>query len=49
MLWDNQGNRIAITDARGISANYRYDVLNRLVGVDYPGADDDISYQYGVN
>ncbi len=44
--YDEAGNRLTKTDARGITATYSYDALNRLIGVDYPGTDDDIQYEY---
>ena len=35
-----------MTDARAVTASYHYDALSRLLSVDYPGTDEDISYQY---
>ncbi|AXA91170.1 RHS repeat-associated core domain-containing protein [Massilia sp. YMA4] len=35
--YDPNGNRVSSTDARNITATYRYDALNRLVRAEYPG------------
>jgi len=43
---DATGNTTSITDARGVAATYSYDALDRVVGVDYPGTEEDISYSY---
>ena len=37
---------IAQTDGRGISTNYSYDALGRLIFVDYPGEGEDQTYHY---
>ncbi len=44
--YDAAGNLIRKTDANGQTFTYTYDVLNRLTGIDAPGADDDIAYTY---
>jgi RHS repeat-associated protein len=43
---DAAGNRIAGTDARGVSMATQYDALNRPVAVGYPGADEDVILEY---
>ncbi len=43
---DAAGNIVTKTDARGFLVHYAYDELNRLLIVDYPGAEEDISYTY---
>jgi RHS repeat-associated protein len=43
---DVAGNVIGMVDARGVSVVYRYDALNRLLSVDYPGTDEDQSFRY---
>lgn|GEM_PF-554960 len=40
--YDEAGNLRTRTDARGIVATYAYDALNRLVGVSYPDASENI-------
>ncbi|MGJ0490545.1 hypothetical protein [Methylobacter sp.] len=42
---DSAGNPLNRTDARGITARYRYDALNRLLSIDYDG-EDDVAYTY---
>ncbi|MFA5982408.1 MAG: DUF6531 domain-containing protein [Methylococcaceae bacterium] len=44
--YDEAGNLKSLTDARGITVNYTYDALNRLLTVTYPNAGEDISYHY---
>jgi len=44
--YDSAGNLTQQTDARGITVNYSYDALNRLTVADYPGGEEDITYQY---
>jgi len=44
--YDSVGNLTQLTDARGITVSYSYDALNRLTLTDYPGSDEDITYQY---
>lgn len=44
--YDSAGNVISIIDARGIAATYVYDALNRVMQIDYPGADQDRSFVY---
>jgi RHS repeat-associated protein len=34
--YDNFGNLISRTDARGVVTSYAYDTLNRLIGISYP-------------
>jgi len=45
---DSGGNRKTRTDARGVTATYSYDALNRLVGVAYPDPNMDVGYHYDV-
>jgi len=44
--YDEAGNVKTITDARGITATYSYDGLNRVIGIDYPGTEEDIVMTY---
>ncbi|WP_260476915.1 RHS repeat-associated core domain-containing protein [Stenotrophomonas sp. 278] len=43
---DINGNRKTKTDARGITATYHYDALNRLIGIGYPDPNLDVGYAY---
>ncbi|MBT2766953.1 RHS repeat protein [Stenotrophomonas sp. ISL-67] len=43
---DAAGNRKTRTDARGITATYHYDALNRLTGIGYPDPNLDVGYTY---
>ncbi|WP_429000866.1 DUF6531 domain-containing protein, partial [Stenotrophomonas maltophilia] len=36
------------TDARGVTATYHYDALNRLIGIAYPDPNLDVGYSYDV-
>ncbi|HHJ16880.1 MAG TPA: hypothetical protein ENJ80_09305 [Gammaproteobacteria bacterium] len=44
--YDAAGNLIRKTDALGQTFIYSYDALNRLINLDAPGSDDDITYSY---
>ncbi|GAB2574346.1 RHS repeat-associated core domain-containing protein [Dyella jejuensis] len=45
--FDAAGNLISKTDARGVITQYRYDALNRLIGVSYPAQSAlNITYTY---
>ncbi len=43
---DAAGNVLTKTDAKGQLFSYSYDVYNRIISVDAPGTEDDISYNY---
>ncbi|HZF96885.1 MAG TPA: RHS repeat-associated core domain-containing protein, partial [Pseudoxanthomonas sp.] len=43
------GNRLTQTDARGITATYGYDALNRLTSIAYPTAAENVSYTYDAS
>jgi YD repeat-containing protein len=43
---DPAGNVTALTDARGITASYNFDALNRVIGVSYPNTAENVSYVY---
>ena len=43
---DDAGNVIEKTDARGITLNYQYDARNRLIQIDAPGTNEDITYTW---
>ncbi len=45
---DAAGNRKTATDARGVTATYHYDALNRLIGIAYPDPNLDAGYSYDV-
>lgn len=44
--YDAAGNRIQQTDAIGQVITYAYDALNRMVALDAPGIDDDVTNAY---
>lgn len=44
--FDAAGNVLSSTDARGISASFAYDALNRLTSITYPTPGEDITYGY---
>jgi len=44
--YDEAGNLVGRTDANGAHTTYDYDAAGRLLGVDYPGADQDETYDY---
>lgn len=43
---DAAGNRTTQTDARGVTATFHYDALNRLTGIAYPDPNLNIGYSY---
>jgi len=43
---DEAGNTTSRTDARGISTQYAYDSLNRLVSISYSGSEENVTYNY---
>ncbi len=43
---DAVGNRTTSTDARGITATYQYDALNRVTHISYPDPTLDVAYTY---
>jgi YD repeat-containing protein len=44
--YDKAGNLESLTDARGVTAAFTYDALNRIILIDYPGTEEDIRYTY---
>ncbi len=44
--YDKAGNHISLTDGNSTTTNYIYDDLNRLIGIDYPAPDADVSFSY---
>jgi RHS repeat-associated protein len=44
--YDAAGNVTTVTDARGVVTQYQYDALNRVLVVDYPGTNEDITFTY---
>jgi RHS repeat-associated protein len=44
--YDEAGNRVARTDARGVRTEFAYDALNRMVSISYPDSTLDIRYSY---
>ena len=44
--YDSGGNRQTQIDARGVTATYGYDALNRLTGIAYPTASLNVVYTY---
>jgi RHS repeat-associated protein len=45
-LYDSAGNRSSHTDARGVVSTYSYDALNRLTGIVYPTAANNVTFNY---
>ena len=43
---DDAGNILSISDARGVTAIYSYDALNRMTGVTYPDTSENVIYSY---
>jgi len=48
MTVDAAGNRVTRTDARGVTATYGYDALNRVTSIAYPDPTQDVGVQYDV-
>ncbi|NND64709.1 MAG: hypothetical protein HKM24_01985, partial [Gammaproteobacteria bacterium] len=46
--YDEAGNRIVTIDPRGVTVNYSYDALNRLIGIDYPNDARNVTYEYDL-
>ena len=44
--YDSAGNRQTQTDARGVTATYGYDALNRLASIAYPDTSLNVGYSY---
>jgi len=44
--YDPAGNRTSLLDAEGFTTTFAHDDLARLVGIDYPAPDVDVSYTY---
>jgi RHS repeat-associated protein len=44
--FDAAGNRKTGTDARGITATYTHDALNRLTAITYPDSSRNVTYRY---
>lgn len=44
--FDAAGNPITRSDARGITATRTYDTINRLTGITYPAAGEDVAYTW---
>lgn len=44
--YDAAGNRVELTDALDATTYYEYDGLNRLVDIDYPAPDADVTFTY---
>ena len=44
--YDAAGNMVGEVDARGVTAAYTYDALNRIARVDFPGIEHDQSFVY---
>jgi RHS repeat-associated protein len=47
--YDSAGNRSSQTDARGISASYSYDALNRLAVTSYADSSFNVTHSYDSN
>ena len=45
-VYDPVGNPITKTDAKGITVQYEYDRLNRLIAIHFPDSAQDILYGY---
>ncbi len=46
--YDEAGNLKTRTDARGITATYSYDILNRVTGVSYPDSSRNVVFEYDL-
>ncbi len=46
--YDEDGNLKTRIDARGITATYSYDLLNRVTGVSYPDSSRNVGYAYDI-
>ncbi len=46
--YDGAGNPKTRTDARGVTASYGYDLLNRVISVSYPDSSRNIAYAYDI-
>ena len=44
--YDAVGNRISLRDAAGFTTTYGYDEAHRLLTIDYPAPDPDVSFTY---
>ncbi|TXH65378.1 MAG: RHS repeat protein [Lysobacteraceae bacterium] len=44
--YDNAGNPVTRTDARGVTVGMTYDALNRLIGLSYPDSSRNVGYAY---
>ena len=44
--YDAAGNRTSLLDAEGFTTTFAYDGLHRLVAIDYPAPDADVTYTY---
>ena len=48
-IYDLAGNRISATDAKDQTTQYTYDDAGQLIGIDYPGTDPDVTFEYDEN
>ncbi|WP_313455357.1 RHS repeat-associated core domain-containing protein [Stenotrophomonas sp.] len=48
MTYDAAGNMATRTDARGVTATYQYDALNRVTHISYPDPTLDVAYTYDI-
>ncbi|NIJ70509.1 RHS repeat-associated core domain-containing protein [Xanthomonas sp. 60] len=49
MVVDAAGNTISRTDARGVTATFAYDALNRLTSIAFPDPTQDVALTYDVS
>ena len=47
--YDQAGNLATRTDARGITATFSYDALDRLIGISYPDPSENVSFVFDSN
>jgi len=45
---DDAGNILSVSDDRGITRNYGYDALNRLISTSYPDSAENVNYEYDL-
>jgi len=47
--YDDIGNRSSLTDAEGFTTTFIYDDANRIIRINYPAPDEDVTFGYDAN